>query len=64
MAKRILAACIERVIEFDSQKEAATYLEGLRERKKTFVVARLGEVGNKFQIRIKEQYNNNPMIED
>lgn len=62
--KKILAACIERVIEFDSQQEAATYLEKLRNKKTTFLLVNREEVGNKYRIRIKEQYNNNPLIED
>lgn len=61
--KKVIAACIDRVLEFDTQKEAANYLEGLRNKKSEFRVLRRDEVGRKYRIRIQEQYNKSPMIE-
>lgn len=64
MARRIVAACIDRLIEFDTQQEAATYLEGMKNKKADYVLVNREEVNGKYRIRIKEQYNSNPMIED
>lgn len=61
--KKVIAACIDRVLEFDTQKEAANYLEGLRDKKSEFRVLRRDEIGGKYRIRIQEQYNKSPMIE-
>lgn len=61
--KKVVAACIDRVLEFDTQKEAAKYLETLRDKKSEFRVLRRDEVGGKYRIRIQEQYNKSPMIE-
>lgn len=62
--KKVIAACIDRVLEFDTQKEAANYLESLREKKSEFRVLNRDEIGGKYRIRIQEQYNKSPMIEN
>lgn len=59
----MIAACIDRVLEFDTQQEAAKYLETLRDKKSEFRVLNRKEVGRKCQIRVQEQYNKSPMIE-
>lgn len=61
--KKIIAACIDRIIEFDTQQEAATYLEGLRTKKTDFRIINREEVDGKYRIRIQEQYNKSPMIQ-
>lgn len=61
--KKVIAACIDRVLEFDTQQEAAKYLETLREKKSEFRVLNREEVAGKYRIRIQEQYNKSPMIE-
>lgn len=60
--KKIIAACIDRLIEFDSSEEAATYVEGLREKKSDFVIVKCEEISGKYRLRIKEQYNKNPLL--
>ena len=62
--KKIIAACIDRIIEFDTQQEAATYLEGLRAKKTEFRIVNREEVNGKYRIRIQERYNKSPMIEN
>lgn len=62
--KKVIAACIDRVLEFDTQNEAANYIEGLRSKKSEFRVLRRDEVGGKYRIRIQEQYNKSPLIEE
>lgn len=61
--KKVVAACIDRVLEFDTQNEAAKYLETLRDKKSKFRVLKREEVAGKYQIRIQEQYNKSPMID-
>ena len=60
--KKLIAACIDRVLEFDTQQEAAKYLETLRDKKSEFRVLNREEVAGKYRIRIQEQYNKSPMI--
>ena len=61
--KKVIAACIDKVLEFDTQQEAAKYLETLRDKKSEFRVLNREEVAGKYRIRIQEQYNKSPMIE-
>lgn len=61
--KKVIAACIDRVLEFDTQQEAAKYLETLRDKKSEFRVLNREEVAGKYRIKIQEQYNKSPMIE-
>ena len=61
--KKIIEACIDRVLEFDTQEEAADYLETLRNKKTEFRILHREEVGSKYRIRIQEQYNKSPMID-
>lgn len=62
--KKVIAACIERVLEFDSPEEAKEYLDGLKAAGKKFRIIWDCDVsGEKKQIRIQEQYNKSPMIE-
>ena len=61
--KKVIAACIDRVLEFDTQQEAVLYLEILRDKKSEFRILYREEVAGKYRIRIQEQYNKSPMIE-
>lgn len=62
--KKVIAACIDRVLEFDTQQEAANHIDNLREKKSEFRILHREEVGGKYRIRIQEQYNKSPMIEN
>lgn len=62
--KKVVAACIDRILEFDTQQEAAKYIGALRDKKSDFRILRREDVGGKYRIRIQEQYNKSPMIED
>lgn len=61
--KKVIAACIDRVLEFDTQEEAANYLETLRDKKTEFRIVNREAVNGKYWIRVQEQYNKSPMIE-
>lgn len=51
--KKVIAACIDKILEFDNQEEAAAYLENLRSRKTEFKIIDRGEVPpGKYRIRI------------
>lgn len=60
--KKIIEACIDRILEFDTQEEAAEYLERLRNKKTEFRIVNREAVNGKCRIRVQEQYNKNPMI--
>lgn len=61
--KKVISACIDRVLEFDTQNEAAKYIETLRGKGNEFRILHREEIGGKYRIRIQEQYNKSPMIE-
>ncbi len=61
--KKVIAACIDRILEFDTRQEAVNYLEGLRIKKTEFRIVNREEIGGKYRIRIQERYNKSPMIE-
>lgn len=61
--KKVLAACIDRVFEFDSKKEADFYLTKMKALNTVFVVVSTVEMKNgKYRLRTKEQYNNNKLL--
>lgn len=62
--KKVIAACIDRVLEFDTQNEAAKYIAGLRDKKTEFRILYREEVSGKYRVRVQEQYNKSPMIEN
>lgn len=63
--KRVVAACIDRVFEFDSEGEMEKYLAALRESEKEFAVIRSGKRdGGKWCLRVKEQYNKSPLLKE
>ena len=56
--KKVISACIDQVIQFDSEQEVDDYLENLKSKKQRFTVAWKNDLGNgKVQVRIKRQYN-------
>lgn len=62
--KKVIAACIDRVLEFDTHNEAANYIETLRNKGSEFRILHCWEIGCKFRIRVQEQYNRSPMVEE
>ena len=61
--KKIIAAYIDRILEFDTQEDAAKYLESLRNKKTEFRIVNREAINGKYRIRVQEQYNKSPMIE-
>ncbi len=60
--KKVVAAYIDRIFEFDSQEEVAAYIEKLRSLKKMFRIVQREDAGGRCRVRIQEQYNSSPMI--
>ena len=63
MAKRIISACIEQVIEFDSEIERQAFICNLKNGNKEFRIVNQSEQDEKFRIRVQIQYNKNSLIE-
>lgn len=51
--KKIIEACIDRILEFDTQEEAAEYLEALRNKKTAFRIVNREAVNGKYRIRFR-----------
>ena len=60
--KKVIAGCIEKIIEFDTQKEAAEYVDFVRESGKEFQVIERTQAYGKWRVQIREQYNKNPLL--
>ncbi len=58
--KRIVAAWIEQILEFDGKLEYMAYIEGLKQKGQQFkeISSKQLESGT-VKLRIRKQYNNN-----
>ena len=62
--KKVIAACVDQVLQFDSEREVDCYLENLKRKKQQFSIVWKNKFGNgTVQIRIKKQYNKNTFLE-
>lgn len=63
--KKVIAACIDQVLQFDSEQEVDRFIEQLKQKKQQFKIVWKNTLddGN-VQVRIKKQYNNNDFMED
>ena len=60
--KKVIAACVYQILQFDSERELERYLDQLRWKKQQFeVIWKKTLDDGKIQIRIKKQYNNNEL---
>lgn len=63
--KKVIAAAIVRVLEFDSLKEMYIYIGKLRDREQIYKVINHEEYQDgKVWLRIATSYNNSPLIEE
>ena len=61
--KKVISACIDQIIEFDSENEVDKLIEFLNSRKQRHTIIWKNTLDNgKVQIRIKKQYNNNDLM--
>lgn len=59
--KRVIAACIDLTLEFDSVKECDQYAKEMDERKQEFRTLEREELpGDRIRVRIQKQYNKSP----
>lgn len=63
MAKRIISACIDQIIEFNSETEQQGFIDKLKSGTKEFRIVNQSEQDGKFRIRVQLQYNKNNLIE-
>lgn len=62
--KRVIAAAIYQVIEFDDEKEFEDYISKLQQNHQEFILEeKTKSPDGKVQIKIMKQYNNNKFIE-
>lgn len=60
--KKVISACIDQVIQFDSEQEFDLLMEHLKSRRQRFTIVWKNNLNDgKVQIRIKRQYNNHFM---
>lgn len=60
--KKIIAAGVDRVWQFDTQAEADKYLANLKAKRRDYNIIYTRHVNGKIEIRVREQYNNNKLI--
>ena len=62
--KKVLEACIDQILQFDSEKEFEVFVEGLERKPQQFkVVSHYGLAGGRHIARVKKQYNANKFME-
>lgn len=62
--KKVISACVDQILEFDSEQEVDRLLEDLKMKHQRYSVIWKNNLNDgKVQIRIKKQYNNHFMEE-
>ncbi len=62
--KKVIAACIDLTLEFDSVEECNKYAADIKAKKQNFNVLRYEELPDgKIRVRVQRQYNNSPFPE-
>ncbi len=57
--KKVISACIEQFIEFDSKGEYKAYERKLSQGKKKYEILSVKSRKGKYIVHLKKQYNNN-----
>lgn len=61
--KKVISACIDRILQFSSEHEVDSYLEGLRKKKQIYQVVWKNTLDNGcVQIRVRTQYNQSDLL--
>ena len=62
--KKVVAACIDQILLFDSIKEFEAYEEVLKYKKQIYVVKKIDHLENgQCKVRIHKQYNDTCLID-
>lgn len=57
--KKVISACVDQILQFDSEQEVDKYIEQLSGKKQLFQIVWKNKLDNgTVQIRVKKQYNN------
>lgn len=63
--KKIVAAWIEQILEFNGKLEYMAYVEGLKQKKQRFKEVSFEQLESGLvKVRIRKQYNNNAFPDD
>ena len=63
--KKVISACIDRILQFNSEYEVDCYIEGLKKKKQVYQVVWKNTVDEQtIQIRIKTQYNQSDFMKE
>ena len=57
--KKVIAACIDQLLEFDSESSFEEYIKNMESKKQWFEVVYKEHSGEVVMVRIKKQYNKN-----
>lgn len=61
--KKVISACIDRILQFNSECEADCYIKDLERKRQVHQVVWKNMLENgDVQIRIRTQYNNNDLM--
>ena len=62
--KKVISACIDRILQFNSECEVDCYIEDLKRGKKVYQVVWKNTLDdNRIQIRIRTQYNQSDFMD-
>lgn len=63
--KKVISACIDRILQFNSECEADCYIEDLKKKKQIYQVVWKNILDNgTVQIRVKTQYNQSDFMKE
>jgi hypothetical protein len=63
--KKVISACVDQVLQFDSEQEVDKYVEWLKGKKQLFQIVWKNTLDNGIvQIRVKKQYNNTDFMKE
>jgi hypothetical protein len=60
--KKVVAACVEQILEFDSESSFERYIENLKSRKQWFEIVYKVHNSDVVMVRIKKQYNRHVLL--
>lgn len=60
--KKVISACIEQFIEFDSKEEYEAYERELSQGKKKYKILSARKQKGRYLVHLKKQYNNNSFL--
>ncbi|MFR2663575.1 MAG: hypothetical protein ACLS9Q_15250 [[Clostridium] scindens] len=60
--KKVISACIEQFIEFDTEAEYKAYERKLSQGKKKYEILSVKSRKGRYFVHLKKQYNNNSFL--